>query len=70
MRRVRSIAGDSVNLLLYRELRRCDDAAEEVLWRLNPELAEQGAVLPAGVNVIVPELETQPTASQPVSAWD
>jgi len=59
-----------VNLLLYRELGRCDDAAEEVLWRLNPELAEQGAVLPAGVNVIVPELETQPTANQPVSAWD
>ena len=70
MRRVRSFAGDSVNLLLYRELGRCDDAAEEVLWRLNPELAEQGAVLPAGVNVIVPELETQPTANQPVSAWD
>ena len=70
MRRVRSIAGDSVNLLLYRELGRCDDAAEEVLWRLNPELAEQGAVVPAGVNVIVPELETQPTANQPVSAWD
>ena len=69
MRRVRSIAGDSVNLLLYRELGRCDDAAEEVSWRLNPELAEQGAVLPAGVNVIVPELETQPTANQPVSAW-
>ena len=44
MRRVRSIAGDSVNLLLYRELGRCDDAAEEVLWRLNPELAEQGAL--------------------------
>ena len=70
MRKVRSVAGDSVNLLLYRELGRCDDAAEEVLWRLNPELAEQGAVLPAGVNVIVPELETQPTANQPVSAWD
>lgn len=47
MRRVRSIAGDSVNLLLYRELGRSDDAAEEALWRLNPELAEQGAVLPA-----------------------
>lgn len=56
MRRVRSIAGDSVNLLLYRQLGRSDDAAEEALWRLNPELAEQGAVLPAGVSVLVPEL--------------
>lgn len=42
MRRVRSIAGDSVNLLLYRELGRSDDAAEEALWHLNPDLAEHG----------------------------
>ncbi|OPA92399.1 phage tail protein [Pseudomonas fluorescens] len=70
MRRVRSIAGDSVNLLLYRELGRCDDAAEETLWRLNPELSEYGPVLPAGVWVIVPELSTQPSAVRPVLAWD
>ena len=70
MRIARSIAGDSVNLLLYRELGRCDDTAEEMLWRLNPGLAELGAVLPAGVSVIVPELDRQPIAKQPVSAWD
>lgn len=70
MRRVRSIAGDSVNLLLYRELGLCDDAAEEALWRLNPELAEYGPVLPAGVWVVIPELATRPAAVRPVSAWD
>jgi len=70
MRRVRSIAGDSVNLLLYRELGRCDDKAEENLWRLNPDLAEQGPVLPAGVWVIVPEVESRPAAVRPVSVWD
>ncbi|MGN8276854.1 tail protein X [Pseudomonas sp. SMV71] len=70
MRRVRSIAGDSVNLLLYRELERGDDAAEEALWRLNPQLAEWGPVLPAGVWVVLPELELKPAASTPVSAWD
>ncbi|QJI33550.1 tail protein X [Pseudomonas sp. ADAK13] len=70
MRRARSIAGDSVNLLLYRELGRCDDAAEETLWRQNPSLAEYGPVLPAGVWVSVPELESRPTAVRPVSAWD
>ncbi|TFY86117.1 phage tail protein [Pseudomonas kairouanensis] len=70
MRRVRSIAGDSVNLLLYRELGRCDDMAEESLWRLNPGLAEYGPVLPAGVWVIVPELDTRPTVARPVLAWD
>ncbi|AVU74390.1 phage tail protein [Pseudomonas sp. Fig-3] len=70
MRRVRSIAGDSVNLLLYRELERCDDAAEEALWRLNPKLAEWGPVLPAGVWIVLPEVDLQPVAPTPVSAWD
>ncbi len=70
MRRVRSIAGDSVNLLLYRELGRCDDAAEETLWRLNRELAEYGPVLPAGVWVVVPEMHARPGAVRPVLAWD
>jgi phage tail protein X len=67
---VRSIAGDSVNLLLYRELGRCDDAAEETLWRFNPELAEYGSVLPAGIWVIVPEMQARPAAVRPVLAWD
>lgn len=70
MRRVRSIAGDSVNLLLFRELGRSDDLAEEALWRLNPTLAEQGAVLPAGIWVVLPEVTTQTSATTPVSAWD
>ena len=70
MRRVRSIAGDSVNLLLYRELDRCDDAAEENLWRLNPTLAEYGPLLPAGVWVIVPEMASRPAALRLVSAGD
>ncbi|AUG06179.1 tail protein X [Pseudomonas sp. S09G 359] len=70
MRRVRSIAGDSVNLLLYRELGRCDDVAEETLWRLNPTLAEYGPVLPAGVWVVVPEMQSRPSAVTPVLAWD
>ncbi|ROM70287.1 phage tail protein [Pseudomonas brassicacearum] len=70
MRRVRSIAGDSVNLLLFRELERCDDASEEALWRLNPTLAEWGPVLSAGVWVVLPEVDLKPVASAPVSAWD
>jgi phage tail protein X len=70
MRRVRSIAGDSVNVLLYRETGRSDDGAEEALWRLNPMLTEQSAVLPAGVSVNLPELDRQPMVAAPVSAWD
>ncbi|MCE6979673.1 phage tail protein [Pseudomonas frederiksbergensis] len=70
MRRVRSIAGDSVSLLLYRELERCDDAVEQALWHLNPGLAEWGPVLPAGVWVVLPEVDSKPVISIPVSAWD
>ena len=70
MRRVRSIAGDSVNLLLYRELERCDDIVEEALLLLNPSLAELGPVLPAGVWVVLPEVDLKPGAPTPVSAWD
>lgn len=70
MRSVRSIAGDTVNQLLYRSLGRSDDAAEEALWLLNPELAEFGPVLPAGVSVVLPELVEKVAAVAPVLAWD
>lgn len=70
MRKVRSMAGDSVNLLLYRETGRSDDSAEEALWKLNPTLAERGPILPAGVWVTLPELESRPAAIKPVLAWD
>jgi len=70
MRKVRSVAGDSVNLLLYRETGRSDDSAEEALWKLNPILAEHGPVLTAGVWVTLPELDSKPAAIKPVLAWD
>ena len=70
MRKVRSVAGDSVNLLLYRETGRSDDAAEEALWKLNPTLAEYGPVLPAGIRLVLPELDSKPAASKALTAWD
>ena len=70
MRRVRSVAGDSVNLLLYRELGRSDDSAEEALWLLNPTLAEPGPILPSGIWVLLPELESKPVLASPITAWD
>ena len=70
MRKVRSVAGDSVNLLLYRETGRSDDAAEDALWKLNPSLAEYGPILPAGVWVVLPELDVKPTVIKAATAWD
>ena len=70
MRRVQTIAGDTANVLLYRELGRSDDAAEEALWLLNPKLAEYGAALPSGLWVYLPELDAAPRSSAPIRAWD
>ncbi|WP_137808025.1 tail protein X [Pseudomonas sp. G(2018)] len=70
MRRVRSVAGDSVNLLLFRQLGRSDDAVEEAFWRLNPTLAEHAVILPAGVWMVLPEIDSRPIATRPISAWD
>ena len=70
MRKVRSVAGDSVNLLLYRETGRSDDAAEQALWKLNPTLAEHGPVLPAGIWIVLPELDSKPTPLKALTAWD
>ncbi|CAI8891376.1 Phage tail protein [Pseudomonas sp. IT-347P] len=70
MRKVRSVAGDSVNLLLYRETGRSDDVAEEALWTFNPALAEYGPILPAGVWIVLPELDSKPAAIKALTAWD
>ncbi|WP_262140265.1 tail protein X [Pseudomonas sp. Marseille-Q5117] len=70
MRKARSVAGDSVNLLLYREIGRSDDAAEEALWKLNPTLAEHGPILPAGVWIVLPELDVKPVVIKAATAWD
>ncbi|KAE9624724.1 phage tail protein [Parasedimentitalea maritima] len=72
MQRVtRTIAGDSVNRLLWRELQRDDDSAEEALWVLNPDLAAYGPLLPSGLRVVLPDLEQRRSqARQVVTAWD
>lgn len=70
MRKVRSMAGDSVNLLLHRETGCSDDVAEDALWTLNPTLAEHGPILPAGIWVVLPELDSKPAAIKALTAWD
>lgn len=70
MRRVRTIAGDTANVLLFRELGRSDDEAEEALWLVNPGLAEYGPALPAGLWVNLPELASKPAQAALLTAWD
>jgi len=66
---VRTRAGDTVGLLLYKQLGRDDDEAEQALFDINPGLAKHGAVLPAGLEVKIPEL-APPPVRKVVRSWD
>nr|WP_249114318.1 tail protein X [Vibrio parahaemolyticus] len=50
-------------------LNRNDDEAEEALYALNPGLEQYGPVLPAGVEIKLPELSA-PAPAKVVNVWD
>ncbi|EGR0992861.1 tail protein X [Vibrio parahaemolyticus] len=69
MSTVRSRDGDTVPLILWLALNRNDDEAEEALYALNPGLEQYGPVLPAGVEIKLPELSA-PAPAKVVNVWD
>lgn len=69
MRTVRSRDGDSVSLLIWLALKVDDDNTEEALYKLNPGLEEYGPILPAGIEIVLPELST-PEPAKVVNVWD
>ena len=69
MKRVKTRAGDTVGVLLYKHLDRDDDVAEQAIFDANPELASYGPILPAGVDVIIPDI-AQPQAQKVQRSWD
>jgi phage tail protein X len=69
MKKVRTIAGDSVGSLLHRHLSRDDDAVIDACYNLNPGLAGYGASLPAGVEVLIPDPPAAPLAKV-MKSWD
>ncbi len=66
--KVRTSDGDTVGLITYRFLSRDDDEVEEAVYRLNPNLTNYGAVLPAGVVITLPEILQKP-ASERTGVW-
>jgi len=46
-----------------------DDNTEEALYKLNPGLEEYGPVLPAGIEIVLPEL-SPPEPAKVVNIWD
>ena len=69
MKTVRSRDGDTVSLLLWLALERDDDKTEEALYELNPGLEQYGPILPAGIEIKLPELAAAEPAKV-VNVWD
>lgn len=66
-----TIAGDTIDGVLHRELSRNDDSTEADFWRLNPDAVLKtydGMHFPVGVVLLLPEIAIAPI--EEVSPWD
>lgn len=66
---LRTQQNDTVDALCWRHYGRTAGVVEAVL-DANPGLAEHGAVLPAGVLVNLPEIQTSAPERQMVNLWE
>lgn len=66
----RSIEGDTIDLVCWRELGRTTDVVEDALVA-NPRLADLGPILPIGTTVLLPEPNESTIAVRPtIQLWD
>ena len=64
-----AIQNDTVDAICWREYGRSSGVVEMVL-EANPRLAEFGAFLPMGIEVILPDIETPQQIKQTIQLWD
>lgn len=68
---VTTLQGDTMDLLCWRELGTTSGGVVEQAYVLNQNLADQGVILPARTDVILPAVSTaQPGTLETVSLWD
>lgn len=65
---VRSLQGDTLSAIVWRHMGRSSGNVEAVL-DANPQLAHMPAVLPADVQIRIPQITTT-TAPAPLRLWD
>lgn len=65
----RTQQNDTVDALCWRHYGRTAGVVEAVL-NANPGLANYGAVLPAGLLITLPDIQTSAPERQMVSLWD
>lgn len=69
MNETTTLDGETLDFVIFRVFGRVDEHLLEMTYQLNPELAEYGTVLPAGVVVILPPHPT--THENPtIHLWD
>lgn len=69
---VRTVQGDTVDLLCWRHLGRTAGVTEQTI-QLNPTLLEQGPLLPAGLTVTLPDIAASVATVQrdnTIKLWD
>ncbi|WP_022957287.1 tail protein X [Spongiibacter tropicus] len=68
MRQIRTLQGDTADLICYRELGRTAGVTEQ-LYELNPRLADYGSILPSGLLITLPDTP-QRAQAQGINVWD
>lgn len=66
---VRTIQGDTVDLICWRHYGRTAGITEQVL-EANPGLADLGADLPIGTVIVLPAQPATPTQAPRLQLWD
>lgn len=66
--KVRSVQGDTIDLICYRYYGRTAGVTEQVI-EANPQLVNIGAVLPNGTEIELPEQTATPKKTM-ISLWD
>lgn len=68
MRQIRTLQGDTADLICYRELGHTAGVTEQ-LYELNPRLADYGPILPSGLLITLPDTP-QRSQAQGINVWD
>jgi phage tail protein X len=69
MKKVKSVQGDTIDLICWRYYGRTAGVTETVLEH-NPALAEQGPILTLGTEVVLPDIPTQQQTTKTINLWD
>lgn len=67
---VRSVQGDTVDLLCLRHLGTTGNGVVEATFAANPGLASHGPVLSNGTLVILPDVPQAKATAETINLWD